>query len=168
MIPSKKRRGFMMARLTKEEEEEKINILDEISNELKEKSTSKRNFYTANNLLELANERFKLEVITQISPNSLKGEKPAQYLEKYSAEIKTFKKDIKENKSKYNEHLYNRLDDLEQQVENLILELVRYKDNYMQLERKYEKSQENYEYQKSKKNQLLKKLEALEKKSDED
>lgn len=156
-----------MANISKKVKQKKLDIIEKASIELKEKSTVKKNYYTANNLLGLANERLKAEGITTISPNSIKGNETAKYLKKYVKDVIDFRDVVKTRKHNYNEHLYNRIDELEEQVENLLLDLVRYKDSYMELEKNYEKLMENYNYQKLKKNEVLKKYEELKKVCDE-
>lgn len=152
-----------MARLNKEIEQRKIEILDEVSDELKEKSTVKNNLYTKAKLYTIGNERLKLEGITQISPTSIRGSKPAKYLEKYIDDIEKFEENLKESKTKSNNRLYNRISDLEEQVQNLAAEVVLHRDNYMLLERNYEQLREQYEYQKSQKNKIVQKYELLQK-----
>lgn len=156
-----------MGNLYKKVKERKLEIAEKLSIELKEKSTPKKNYYTSNNFLNLINERLKLEGLTTISPTSIKGNTPAKYLQKYAEEIKKFKKEVKTIKHNYNEHLYIRIEELEEQVENLLLDLVTYKDSSMELEKNYEKLMENYNYQKLKKNEVLKKYEELKKTCDE-
>jgi hypothetical protein len=91
-------KGNLVARLTRKEIERKLKILDEIAEDLKGKSTPKKNYYTINNLHSVANERFKLENLTVISPSSMKGLNRVNYLEKYSVDVESFKHLLKSGK----------------------------------------------------------------------
>lgn len=150
-----------MGRLTKKEIERKLEILNEIASDLKEKSTPKKNYYTANNLHSLANERFKLENLTVTSPNSIKGKDKAKYLKEYSDDVEEFKLLLKKGKDTISSNVTKRISDLEMQVRNLISELVLYKDEYMELNRKYKELNLNYDYIVSKKNEYKEMYENL-------
>lgn len=150
-----------MGRLTKKEIERKLEILDEIAGDLKEKSTPKKNYYTVNNLHSLANERFKLENLTVTSPNSIKGKDKTKYLKKYSDEVEDFKDLLKTGKDIISSNVSKRISDLEIQVSNLISELVFYKDEYMELDRKYKELNLNYDYIVNKKNEYKEMYENL-------
>jgi uncharacterized protein with von Willebrand factor type A (vWA) domain len=150
-----------VGRLTKKEIERKLEILDEIASDLKEKSTPKKNYYTVNNLHSLANERFKLENITVISSSTIKGIKKVNYLKKYSDDVEAFRIFLKKGKDTISSNVTKRISDLEMQVGNLISELVLYKDEYMELKRKYKELNLNYDYIVNKKNEYKEMYENL-------
>lgn len=150
-----------MGRLDKNEIARKLEILDEIANDLKEKSTPKKNYYSVNKLHSLANKRFKLEKLTVISSSSIKGTKKAKYLEKYSDDADNFSILLEKGKDTISSNVTKRILDLEMQVSNLISELVFYKDEYMELERKYKELNLNYDYIVNKKNEYKEMYENL-------
>jgi hypothetical protein len=150
-----------VARLTRKEIERKLKILDEIAEDLKGKSTPKKNYYTINNLHSVANERFKLENLTVISPSSMKGLNRVNYLEKYSVDVESFKHLLKSGKDTISNNVSKRILDLEMQVSNLLSDLVLYKDEYMELDRKYKELNLNYDYIVNKKNEYKEMYEKL-------
>lgn len=91
----------------------------------------------------------------------MKGLNRVNYLEKYSVDVESFKHLLKSGKDTISNNVSKRILDLEMQVSNLLSDLVLYKDEYMELDRKYKELNLNYDYIVNKKNEYKEMYEKL-------
>lgn len=143
-----------MPRLNKDTILKKVEILEKVSLILKEKSTSKKNLFTLNMLLQYSNEELALLGEKSISPSSLKGAKASPYFKKFQDDVNDFEAKIKKSKEFANDSLFNKIKDLEEQNKELIIKLVEYEskaqflskalDDQIEINKELRKDRDNY------------------------
>lgn len=130
-----------MGRQSKKSIKRKVEVLDEIVIRLKESSRPSKNNLTLNKLLSAANEEFKKLGLDTISPTTFKGEKKSKEYEKYGKIVDDFEEKLKDSKNYIKNNTVDKVEMLERQVENLLVELIEYRDRYFEMEKDYENSQ---------------------------
>lgn len=127
-----------MGKLTKEETELKIKVLEEALYELKKKSNGKINFLTQKNLLDYANNSsYSKQFSSKISPGTIKQTKNQKF-KKFNEEIQNFKKEFKILKKLRNDKLTKKVDDSEEKVIELSYHLAIYLEENERLLKKIE------------------------------
>lgn len=130
-----------MGRQSKKAVKRKVEVLDEIVIRLKESSRPSKNNLTLNKLLDAGNKECKKLGLDTISPTTFKGEKKPEEYKKYGEIVKKFEKELEDSKNYIKNNTVDKVEMLEKQVENLLVELIEYRDRYFEMEKDYENSQ---------------------------
>ncbi|RDX35467.1 hypothetical protein DZA35_00370 [Arcobacter sp. HD9-500m-PIT-SAG03] len=124
-----------MPRSKKEVILKKIEVLEEVAEMLKQKSTPKKNLFTLNILLKCTNEELSLLGLSSIGPNSLKGKKASPYFKRFQGEVVKFESLIADAKVFAVDKSLARIEDLEEQNRQLMFKIVEYENKAQGLQK---------------------------------